>query len=423
MKKIGIIFLIFVTLIFYKTVEASTFDVFGCGSRGIAMGNALTALSDDWCAPYYNPAGIARIEKSMGGGIIYAFDNLRIEPYGDAKETEGIEKTFGLNVGVTHNFGTERFRFGVGIYTPLDRVQLQRTHFVDEREAFFSNQLHYELYGERTQRQVILPVVAYKIFDWLSVGAGVSLFIYSRTDSYVYLPDILDQSKAYINVNNKQRYTYVPDLGILVRILEDLTIGLSYLGSDDFPIVGHSNVQVPQLNQEFEQVIDQYVFFTPYRISLGGAYQISERLKASMDLVWLGWSKYHDNHGKSPEQKWKDTVSPRLGVEYFLFDKINLRGGFSFEPSPVPPQTGRQNFVDNDREIFTIGAGYPFKIDQRPCEASVHFQYQQFNKRKTIKEVEYDADPKAPGIQNPGFPGYESSGALFSAGVDVGYKF
>ncbi len=421
-KIVLAISIIFITLSI-QDLHPSTFDVFGCGSRGIAMGNALTSLSDDWCAPYYNPAGITNRKNTLGGGIIYSFDALKIIPYGDAKATENIENTFGLHVGVTNSFGTERFRFGIAIYTPLDRVQLQRTHFVDEREAFFSNQLHFELYGERTQRQIILPVLAYRIFDWLSVGAGVSLFIYSRTDSYVYLPDIFDQSKAYINVNNKQKYTYVPDIGILISPLNQLWIGLSYMGSDDFPIIGRSFVQVPQLNQEFVQIIDQYVFYTPPRISLGAGYRISDALTASFDLLWWGWSNFHDNHGKKPEPGWRDTFAPRAGIEYQLMEHVILRGGFSFEASPVPPQRARQNFVDNDREIFSIGAGFPFKIDTRNCEASIHFQYQQFNKRKTIKEVEYDADPDEPGVQNPGFPGYESSGALFSAGLDVGYRF
>lgn len=424
MKRNRITMLIFCIFIFsFKNLDSSTFDVFGCGSRGIAMGNALTALSDDWCAPYYNPAGITNRKNTLGGGIIFGFDAMKITPYGNAKKTDDIENTFGLNVGVTNSFGTERFRFGVGIYTPLDRVQLQRTHFVDEREAFFSNQLHFELYGERTQRQIILPVIAYKFFDWLSAGAGVSLFIYSRSDSYVYLPDILDQSKAYINVNNKQKYTYVPDIGVLISPLDKLLVGLSYIGSDDFPIIGNSYVQVPQLNQEFIQVIDQYVFYTPPRVSLGTGYKISDSLTASFDLVWWGWSNFHDNHGKKPDPKWKDTFVPRVGVEHKHLDWLILRAGFSYEPSPVPEQTGRQNFVDNDKEVISIGAGFPFKIDTRNCEASVHFQYHQFNKRKTIKEVEYDADPNEPGVQNPGFPGYESGGALFSAGVDVGYKF
>lgn len=425
MKRVRI-YLLWLTvglLIVKTTLKGSTYDVFGCGTRGTALGNAMTALSDDWCAPYYNPADITEKKTTLGGGVIFSFDNLSITPYGEGKKTSDIENTLGLNVGVTNSFGTENFRFGVSIYTPLDRVQLQRTHFVDEREAFFSNELHYELYGERTQRQIILPVLAYRIFDWLSIGAGVSLFVYSRTDSYVYLPDILDQSKAYINVNNKQKYTYVPDIGILIKPIEKLKIGIAYLGSDDFPIIGNSYVQVPQLDQEFIQVIDQYVFYTPARLSLGAGYQLTDTLTTSFDIVWLGWSKFHDNHGKKPEQRWHDTISPRIGVEYRLSEWVVLRGGFSFEQSPVPDQTERENFVDNDREIFSIGAGFPFKIDTRNCEAGFHFQYQQFNKRKTIKSVEYDADPKTPGVQNPGFPGYESKGALFSTGVDVGYKF
>lgn len=44
-------------------VETAAFLDIGVGARGIGMGGAFTALADDSSAVYWNPAGLARLEK------------------------------------------------------------------------------------------------------------------------------------------------------------------------------------------------------------------------------------------------------------------------------------------------------------------------------------------------------------------------
>src|SRR5207244_3726886 len=43
-------------------------------------------------------------------------------------------------------------------------------------------------------------------------------------------------------------------------------------------------------------------------------------------------------------------VTPKLG--------LTLRGGIAWEPSPLPPQHGSTNFVDNDRAVLGVGIGF-----------------------------------------------------------------
>lgn len=44
------------------------------GSRALAMGGAFTALSDDWTALHYNPAGLAFLNTAMDAGVMMRFD-------------------------------------------------------------------------------------------------------------------------------------------------------------------------------------------------------------------------------------------------------------------------------------------------------------------------------------------------------------
>jgi hypothetical protein len=70
-----------------------------------------------------------------------------------------------------------------------------------------------------------------------------------------------------------------------------------------------------------------------------------------------------------------------------------------FVPTLVPLQTGRNNYVDNDRISTAAGFDYDFKA---------------FDSRgRPI--------PSAAGLQtnNPGWPGFASSGMLFGGGVNL----
>jgi len=62
MKKLGLVLLIFLTIIFAG--EGGAFLESGFGPRAIGMGKAFTAIANDTYAPYWNPAGLAQITKS-----------------------------------------------------------------------------------------------------------------------------------------------------------------------------------------------------------------------------------------------------------------------------------------------------------------------------------------------------------------------
>ena len=46
-----------------REAETAAFLDIGVGARGIGMGGAYTALADDSSAVYWNPAGLARMDK------------------------------------------------------------------------------------------------------------------------------------------------------------------------------------------------------------------------------------------------------------------------------------------------------------------------------------------------------------------------
>ncbi len=428
-------------LLFSEHASASVFDIFGVDSKGIAMGGARTASADDWTATYYNPAGITQRKNSVGVSFLFIGNHLDVKPLpgGTGLENRDNSVTQGMSLGLTYNFGVDFFRLGVGLYLPLDDVQKQITHFPDATEYYFTNKLYFELDENMTERQIVLPTIAFKLFPFLSIGAGVSLFIHSSTYSNVYVPSVINLSDVYINVNDVQTYTYVPNLGVLFNPSKDFKIGVSYMGKDSFPLEGAAFVYAPSspIGQHFTQPIEQIIFFTPAHLSAGIMYRPIDNLELDGTITWVEWSQYRDNHNVSPDtqwidpntntlqpgQAWNDIYVPRIGVEYRPAPPWSIMAGYYYEPTPVPPQTQRTNFVDNVKNVISVGGGYRLPYKGGNLSFLVHFQAQLLGERTTKKVIAVDADPNTPGIQNPGYPGYVSKGYMLNTGFEVNYAF
>ena len=111
-----------------------------------------------------------------------------------------------------------------------------------------------------------------------------------------------------------------------------------------------------------------------------------------------------------------DRVVPRLGVEGYALRTVDLevavRGGFFYEQTPVPDQTGISNLLDNDRWVFSAGAGLSL-INLRPLidgflSFDLHLTYGFLPERITRKASAVDP-----------IGDYRASGHMFGGGLTM----
>ena len=459
-----------------SNAAATGFDLYGLTSRGTALGNAMVSSADDFSAVYYNPAGMVMGPPSVGGGFHLSFNNVGIRlaplpsgydvpdlgPSGPAVGTNhllrerddvfALPPTMGVFFGATTDFGFEDLRLGMAFFLPVAAATSQQSAFNDEREQFFSNQLHFDLIGGRVNHMVILFSAAYRVLDWVSLGVGVSFMPAAITNNSVYVPNIADQSHVDLNVDLDLASRWRPNFGVLLIPAEDIRVGVAFRDEQGLEVGGHIETQVRGLqgtdDYPISQDFDLMMQYSPRQFVWGVSWSLDNLLLCS-DITYIMWADYPNHHNE--DAGFYNVWVPRLGAELAVDEDHTVRLGLAFEPTPVSEQSGRTNYVDNDRLIGSVGMGHVFELDISTFQLSWHFQFHYLVPREFIKEALADHPTCAPGVtalcdeiddgaidpstgqpwpeaaglqtNNPGFPGYASGGWVANVGVDVTWEF
>lgn len=444
--------------------RANVFDVFGAGARSQSMVGAIAALTADYMAAFHNPAGLGDGPSSIGLSVLGTFNRtaIRLTPRPKGYDPPGYEHRLnarsdtinpegvgGVAFGGTFKLLGENLSLGGVIFAPFDGFGTATSRFADEREQYFSNRLEYELMGERLSSEIIAIGMSYRLRPWLSMGIGMLILPGAKAIAPVYVRNAADLSQVDINVSIDQEARRAITAGVIFRPLERLRIGAVFQDEIWFAVSGNSVVQLrgEEAQGPVIQPLDLVSAYSPARVSLSAAWVAEGGFTASVESTWRAWSRYLDNHNTQPG--FDDTFDVKVGVEWPVNQGTHARAGIGYAPSPVPPQTGRTNYVDNDRIAVGFGAGSDVTVWDLDLTIDVGFQVQAFITERVDKargahpdcgegvvalcdefaDIEADtalvraADTVGLQTGNPGFPGYTHGGYLVAASIDVKWRF
>jgi long-subunit fatty acid transport protein len=363
--------------------RANPIDAFGYGSRAAAMAQAATAAADDSSAGYYNPAALAQVGSlRIDLGYRYASPNLRIDG-----ESHQVDAARGILVGLAAPGSIGPVRLAVGVLLSLPQqglAQVKSRPYDDPRFVYYEN---------RPQRFLGGFNLAVQLPWGLSLGGGLSLL--SRTDANVALKGIVavthpEDSTLVSSINSSLASVRYPQAGLLWEATPRLKLGLAFRGESvlrlETSVRIDGNLQDPGYpplvqNGYFEIHTHLVEMFQPWQLSLGLAFRATPRLLIAADLTYAHWSAlpapppltesldigvfnpliHLPPPRDYPSPAFHDVLVPRLGAEWRAAEEsdlaLDLRGGTSFEPTPVPEQQGETNFADGNKLSFTAGAG------------------------------------------------------------------
>ena len=346
-----------------------------------------------------------------------------------------------------------------GIYAvlPFSGIQTQEPFFNDEREQYFSNSLQFELYGDRLKQFSVAAALAGRFGRYFRIGAGVAISTYTKTQNRVFVPSPTDPAVQLINAKMKVGASVMPYFSFVVNPVA----GWHLTGTFHFP----TNTGIVKLNNEMQVLGWEYedgrktgylkasssmtAGYQPIKLSIGTYYDIDVKgykLTPMAGFEWSRWSTYVNRHGEKPSDEWDNTFSATAGL-IMRHPERRAAFGFNYIPSPVPAQTGRENYVDNDRFGFSLGYHEYFGItDTVKIGAGISGSLQWLLSRTEEKDLEratkdgglvdelpddaeyYGSKVTAEefesiksGLQtnNPGFPGWTSKGFLLNLGISA----
>jgi long-subunit fatty acid transport protein len=429
-------------LVHAGVARANPVDAFGFGARAAAMASAQTAASDDGGANYYNPA------------LLATFDDIRIDlGYQYASPALLVN---GLDLGVDPSRGTTaslvapgrvagaRVALGGGVFLPDQHITRTRT--------LSSQKPRFVVYDNRPQRLFLAANLSVEITDSLYLGAGLAYMSSTRgdvvLDGRVGFPNAADSDLA-LGIDVDLETIRYPQLGAYYRVNPWLDVGVSYrggfklvldqvfvvqgdVGAEGFPIVEDGFFRLHTVSQDL---------FQPAQLTAGFEARLTADVSVAFDLQWQRWSAFENPAARItlaldvgefndlvdipespplPVAHFFDIAVPRLGVEWIAMRRprteLSVRGGYAYEPSPVPEQSGETNFIDSDKHTVSLGAGLVLQkitaILPRPMSVDAFVAATVLESRAHRKISA--ADPVGD---------YRSSGHVLQAGISSRWRF
>jgi len=256
----------------------------------------------------------------------------------------------------------------------------------------------------------INPNIAYRLTDWLSLGAGPALqhasaeltnAINSTSIARLANPQLpagLSLPDGYARITGDS-LSVGYNLGIFAQISPETQIGASYRSQVGHRLDGTATLNVPTpltADPRFQTTPSQTDFKTPEIVSLAGSSRILPDLTLLAEIQWTNWSVVKNLRIQRPDgsaladqrEQWHGTWFGSIGVNYYLDTNWTVRGGFAFDPTPVRNQFRTARIPDSDRYWLAAGFSYKWTTDLRFDAAYAHI----FGGSAPIDEVSQTGD-------------------------------
>lgn len=324
------------------------------GARAKAMGGAFTAVANDPSAIYWNGAGLTQLKGTqimLGTHLLTPSSTFRgIFPSTDYSYME-TQLFTPSHFFASHNFDNG-LAIGLGFTTPYGSGTKWSEDWIGR---YISTET-------KLQTFVLMPTIAYEIFDGFSLSAS---FIYSFANVLIerMIPQYPFSGDAKISLEGDESFAYGYNFGLMYKPVDWFTVGASFRSEVEYGFEGTATATgAPQLIDRFPKGDISATLVTPMNLVGGIAVDVTERFKLSADYQWVGWSSYDvlavefaDYPDISSPRDYEDTYIVRFGGEYKVVDEFAIMAGIYYDNIPVNPDRLNPSLPDANRLGFSTG--------------------------------------------------------------------
>lgn len=407
-----------------SSAYAGAFSIYEQGARAMGRASAFAACPSDPSAMFYNPAGLAMLDGTQiyvgATAIIPSGDFDGTGPLAGISETQASQFFLPPNLYISHRLN-DQIVLGLGLHTPFGLG----TKWEDPPN-YTGRYLAHET---SIAGVAINPTVAFSVNDQLSVGVGVDIRLSTlllkrwappQDLSLLGLGTSVDIGKAELETDMANGIGF--NAGALFEATDQLSIGLAYRSKVEVDYEGTATVTqistgVPAADTYLAGLgiygdfdVSTTIAY-PSILTAGVAYKVSDQLLAEVDVNYVGWSAFKELAVESTNaslaetipEDYEDSITVRVGAEYWQSDTMALRVGYLYDQTPVPNKSITPLLPDATRNGVTAGIGMTFGS----LNVDAAFMYLMFG----------DADTNG---EHPLYNGiYKNSALLFA--LNVGY--
>lgn len=330
--------------------------------RQTGMGHTGVALRLGAESMHFNPAGLVFMRNTVqfSGGFSAIFSNNK---YTSGNLSWESDNPTGTPAFLYAGFKVyDNLAFGLSFTTP------------------YGNSLDWgkNWYGAHMVQDIALksyyfqPTVSYKVNEKLSIGAGMMIFagnidlnkgLFERGGGA--LQPLLNSTfgntyddvvPASVNLNGNSDVAIGFNIGLMYQVNDEFSVGVSYRSKVNADVKGGKaktsfasgdlktalTSMLPPLEQgEFTATLPM-----PANTTIGLSYKPNNRLTLAADIQMVQWNSYKElNIDFSPaaldvadlksKKNYDNTMIYRVGAEYKMTDRLDLRAGAYFDETPV----------------------------------------------------------------------------------------
>ncbi|MCX7915538.1 MAG: outer membrane protein transport protein [Verrucomicrobiae bacterium] len=336
------------------------------GAAATAQGEAFIAQADDASAAYYNPAGLAQLNGTeVAAGSYLLFRDVQFRAPSGRDNMSKFD--FLPHLYAASDFGLERWRFGLAVNVPYGlSVDWGRSgpfaYLVTEANLMVVN---------------LAPVVAYRLTDELSLGAGLNIYYGDVFQKFEYSP-LIPGSRFRFDGDGVGVGATV---GLRWQPHRQHALALVY--RSPFRIELDGRARTVNAGTLTTAASASATFQFPQSLAVGYAFWPNPKLKLETNIEWTNWDLLNTVRLRSTNAiiigdprstvpfHWEDSFFYEFGLQDRVTDEWVLRGGYIFSENSVPDRTFGPLVPDSDRHVFSIGVGF----EHNRLSLDVAYQY------------------------------------------------
>jgi len=329
----------------------------GTSFAGVAAGGALSSM-------FWNPATMTQLP-----GVVSETDVTGVFPYASHTAQPGSTLTALGFVGNGDSASDAAVPAGYFSYqlNPNLWLGLAMNAPFGLSVNFGDNFAGRNYAGSTTLRTYnTTPTIAYRINDWISIGAGVQIQYGSAN-----LSTGLGATHGLDLIIGGGGWAYGFTAGVTLTPTPTTTIGIGYRSALDQKINGTLSTTLVQLPFTSYGSVNTTLNL-PDSVSLGIRQILDPKWTVMGTVEWTNWSRIGTSNVLQPSGapatvlnnpvnlpfQYDDGWFFSLGAEYIWDDRLTLRSGIGYEISPITDQVRTPRLPDNDRFWLSVGASW-----------------------------------------------------------------